>query len=137
MEPPPDFFALGGHDWIRGDRVAVHAGKNAAYLRRLAAGPLVFLPAWDTAMMLQRAGYRVALLTGAPEGTVELMAGRVPSWPFMRAAAGVTPAGKTAWLAGAGGGVYVDDQCYVTVPRGWSFVHYTGQDATELYSQLT
>jgi phosphoglycolate phosphatase-like HAD superfamily hydrolase len=134
-EPPAGFLALGHHDWIAGDREAVHARKDAAYLRRLAADPLTLL-AWRTAEMLQKAGRAVVLLTGAPEGTIQVLAKRMESWPFMAALAALSPAGKAVWLAGAGGGVYVDDQSYVRLPESWRFVQYAGQDACELYRQV-
>ncbi len=137
-EAPADFFALGHHDWIPCvDREAVHARKDAAYLRHLAADTLEFLPPWQTAEMLHDAGHPVALLSNAPDGAARALAMRVSAWPFQLWAAGVRPAAKGAWLSHAGTGVYVDDQRHVTVPPGWRFVHYVGQSATELYGQVT
>ena len=54
------------------------------------------------------------------------------AWPFTDTREALTPAGKAAWLASAGTGVYVDDQAYVILPCGWRFVQYTGQDADDL-----
>ena len=132
--PPAGFLTLGHHDWLADE--TAHARKNAAYLRRLAGGPLTFLPAWQVAERLRGEGRPVALLTGAPDGTIRVLESRAPSWPFMFAQAALTPAGKTAWLAGAGHGVYVDDQRYVALPGGWRFVHYAGQDALGLYGEV-
>jgi len=138
-DAPGDFLTLGHHEWIvHADREAIHRRKNAAYLRRLATGPLALLPPWRVAEMLNEAGHVVALLTNAPEGVIRVLAEHAPSWPFMTTCAAVSPAGKTAWLACRGKtGVYVDDQEYVKMPGGWRFVHYKGQDASELYQQIT
>ena len=136
-EPPAGFLALGHHAWIEGDRETVHARKDAAYLRRIATDPLTFLPPWQAALSLREAGQVTALITGAPDGTVVRLWARKVPWPFTVFCDGLTPAGKTAWLASAGRGVYVDDQQYVTMPDGWRFVHYTGQDISELCRQVT
>lgn len=137
VNPPADFLTLGHHDWIPpGDRAAVHSGKNAAYLRRLASDPLLLLPAWRVAERLHAAGRVTALLTRAPEGTASVLEQRAPSWPFTVTRDDMPQAGKTAWLASAGHGTYVDDQEYVPLPPGWRRVRYTGQDAEELYRQV-
>ena len=137
-EPPEDFFSLGHHDWIEPDRrEQVHAAKNAAYLEALAREPVTLLPPWQAAERLRAEGRAVALLTGAPEGTIKVLEKRVPSWPFLIARSAATPQEKTAWLARMRQGAYVDDQQYVTIPDGWRFVHWTGQDAGELYRQVT
>ena len=137
-EPPPGFLALGHHDWITGDRAAVHARKDAAYLQRLAAEPFAPLPPWRAAEQLYDAGHVVGLLTSAPAGTVRVLMRRMVSWPFTIACDALTPADKSAWLASAADtGVYVDDQQYVIPPPRWRFVHYTGQDAGELARQVT
>lgn len=135
-EPPGDFLSLGHHDWIKGDREAVHARKDAAYLRRLAYGYRPLAP-WDTARMLRRDGYTVSLLTTAPEGTVNVVAWQALTWPFSHALSVPDAAAKEDRLSAWGSGVYVDDQRYVTVPPGWRFVHYTGQNAGELYAEVT
>ena len=141
VEPPPGFMTLGHHRWIPGDaawRARVHARKDTAYLCRLAAAPMTVLPPWAAAERLHAAGVRTALLTGAPAGTLAVLRAVVRSWPFTASEDGAGPGEKTAWLAGlAPSGVYVDDQQYVTVPAGWRFVHYTGQDAAELIGQVT
>ena len=132
---PADFLSLGHHDWLEDE--GVHARKNTAYLRRLAGDPLVFTPAWQVAGRLRGEGHRVALLTGAPAGTISTLRNRVTSWPFAMAREALSPAGKTAWLAGTlSDGVYVDDQRYVTLPGGWRLVHYTGQDTRDLYREV-
>lgn len=136
-EAPADFLSFGHHDWIGGDRDDVHARKNAAYLRRLRAGKFRLLPAWGTAGMLKKDGHTVALLTGAPRGVIMALMLQMTGWPFTETCSGATPAVKEVWLADRSGGVYVDDQEHVTMPDGWRFVHYTGQDADQLYEQVT
>ena len=136
-EAPDNFLSLGHHDWIEQDRAAVHARKNEAYLRRLITG-FRPLPAWRTAEMLRIDGYEVGLLTGAPAGTIAVLAAVAETWPFSVGCCVPAPAEKTMWLAARlDGGVYVDDQFHVKLPPGWRFVHYTGQDADELYMQVT
>jgi hypothetical protein len=138
VSPPGGFLALGHHDWIPAqDREAVHARKNAAYLRRLAAGPVLFLSPWRVAETLS-ASSRVALLTSAPPGTVAVLREKCKPWPFTSAHDGMTTGAKQQWLAEQpSGGVYVDDQRLVTVPEGWKLVRYTRQSAWELYKQVT
>lgn len=137
-EPPANFLSLGHHDWIEEDREAVHARKNAAYLRGLRTG-VPLLPPWHTAEMLAEQGHDVALLTGAPDGTVSVLEWYAPSlaWPFTEACSVPGPTAKAAWLAARPHGVYIDDQRHVAVPGGWRFVHYTGQNASELYAEVT
>lgn len=135
VEPPARFHELGHHNWIRAaDREAVHAAKDAAYLMRLATEPLPLLAPWAAAETLRARGNDVAVLTGAPSGTIRVLGSRrLPSWPFTHAADGLSPAAKTEWLAGRPhGGVYVDDQQYVAMPPGWRLIRYTGQPAPEL-----
>lgn len=137
-EPPQDFMTLGHHNWIKTDREQVHGRKNVIFLRRLAADPLELLPPWQVAEMLHEAGQAVAVLTGAPEGTLQVLAKRSATWPFSAGCDALSPSAKTAWLATAAAtGVFVDDQRYVKVPAGWRFVHYTGQDADELCRQVS
>jgi phosphoglycolate phosphatase-like HAD superfamily hydrolase len=138
VRAPADFLSLGHHDWIApGDRERVHARKNAAYLRLLAAGPVRWLPAYTAAQYLSCQGNTLALLTGAPEEAVRYLSEHGHSWPFTVSCAGVTPQAKSEWLASHGAGVYVDDQDYVAIPAKWRFVHYTGQDAGVLHRQVT
>ncbi len=136
VTPPDDILSLGHHDWIEEEhREAVHARKNAAYLRRLAQGYKT-LPPWSAAEKLDGAGYETAILTGAPEGTIIPLVMRAPSWPFLAARVGVTPAEKALWLEDQDYGTYVDDQRHVVLPCNWKFVHYTGQSAEELLEEV-
>lgn len=148
-DPPPGFMALGHHDWIPGDnayRARVHAAKNAAYLNLLAGCPSIaalLLPPWVAAVVLRSEGLPVAVMTGAPAGTIDVIRRRVIrrgvlSWPFTAAADGLDPAAKTVWLAALGrAGTLVDDQLYVTVPAGWRVIRYTAQTALELCRLVT
>lgn len=150
-DPPAGFMSLGHHDWIPGDpatRARVHAAKNAAYLDRLTGCPslaALLLPPWVAACVLHREGHPVAVMTGAPAGTIDIVRRRAPWWPFTAAADGLDPAAKTDWLAALGRmgrrrrrvGTLVDDQLYVTVPAGWRVVRYTGQTALDLCRLVT
>lgn len=139
--PPPDFFSLGHHDWIPEEiRYDVHVKKNREYLRRLRAGDYRVLPPWDTATMLWEAGIgeMVGILSGAPRSTVEALQMSCPNWPFDFCRCAYLPEEKTDWLSGVyEGGVYVDDQSYVTMPEGWRRVLYTGQSPYDLYLEVT
>jgi phosphoglycolate phosphatase-like HAD superfamily hydrolase len=138
VEPPGNFLSLGHHDWIDENREMVHARKNAVYLQRLTEGWFRPLPPWRTAEMLHKERHAVALLTMAPEGAVRVLAEYgARSWPFTAARSVSSLVAKTAWLRDFSGGVYVDDQQHVTMPTGWRFVHWTGQDADQLYAQVT
>jgi len=137
VEPSPDFMRFPYRKWLtRADADMIHAAKDAAYLGRLASDPLWPLPPWEAAEILHKVGQTVALITGAPDGTIQVLAKRAPSWPFAMTCAGLSPSKKTAWLAANGTGVYVDDQEYVTMPDGWRLVQYVGQDAQELIRQV-
>ncbi len=135
-EPPDGFFSLGHHRWLEDE--AVHAKKDAAYLRRIRAGRWSPLPSWQTARMLKEDGHVVSLISGAPPGTAQALDNAAPYWPFSEALCGLSATAKTLYmLSKPEGGVYVDDQEYVTVPRGWRRVLYTGQSAQDLYDEVT
>ena len=136
VEPPDDFMSLGHHSWLDGS-ANIHGRKNQAYLRRLREHPARLLPPFHTAVWLKQAGCEVALLTGAPKGAASVLSVVTPTWPWKIAQDGLSPEEKRAWLGMRPGGVYVDDQTYVQMPEGWGFVHYTGQSAGELFTEVT
>jgi phosphoglycolate phosphatase-like HAD superfamily hydrolase len=138
VEPPEDFMSRTGHDeWLTGpDREKVHSVKNASYLSRLATGGLNLLPPFRVAMMFKEIGREVAILTGAPEGTVDVVKANAPYWPFKFAWDNCHPTRKGQFLAEYPSGTYIDDQRHVDIPAGWKFVHYTGQSAYALYDEV-
>jgi beta-phosphoglucomutase-like phosphatase (HAD superfamily) len=141
---PDDVLPLEGIDWLgpqtwpklaRGIREL----KNREYLSILREGGAPFLPAMETAIELRKNGHECWLTTGAPRGTIDVLRCRNTWWPFTVAVDQIRTPDRMGLLRRAHmPGVYVDDQSrLVDLPLGWHFVCYNGQDADQLFAEIT
>ena len=144
---PENVLSYEGIQWLTsGDPVEIRARKNVAYLNCLRDHTDLLarvLPPFSVACTLEdKYDIRTGLYTGAPVGTLAILKERLPAWPFRVTADGVRTPTKMALITtlyrGLGQpGVYIDDQArFIELPPGWTFIHYTGQSASELLNEV-
>jgi hypothetical protein len=144
--PPDHILEYEGINWLgeRGyttqETAAAKFRKNTYYLHLLSRDDVPTLPPYVVAQRLRNEEHLCHAYTGAPRGTISTLRSRLPRWPFRFALDDVTTPERMAMLRTKYDvtGVYIDDQKrLVDLPPGWRFVHYTGQDANELYREIT
>jgi hypothetical protein len=140
---PENILACEGIDWLgtRGftaeETAAIKSQKNVRYLWHVSNDHVQTLSAYDVACRLADEGHDCHAYTGAPEGTIVALQSRLPRWPFVSGVDGITTPQRMIWFRSVHEGVYVDDQRrLINLRKYWRFVHFTGQDANELYEQI-
>jgi hypothetical protein len=144
VEPPVNILELEGVDWITAQgrhRDEVRANKNVLYLEALADGRAHLLPGYDAALALRVHGITSIITTNAPRGTTTALRKALgnDAWPFLLSIEAISTTERFALLARTEPAtVYVDDQnkFKMMLPVGWTFVHYTGQNASQLTREI-
>lgn len=144
--PPRPILAHEGSRWLthqvggRSDlALKLREQKNKFYRNMLHAGVVEWHTGAFAASELHHEGHRVHLLSGAPSGTISIIKERWQisfphrPWPFSLVTDGMKTPDKMKTirlLARTSGsrGAYVDDQDkFIDLPDGWSFVHFTAE----------
>jgi hypothetical protein len=142
VDPPGNILACEGSDWLLQQvgirRVnTVRRAKDAAYQQGLRDRKFAWLPPYYAARRLRL--FEPAVLSGAPVGSIDIVASSQWQWPFTMSKDGLRTPAKMRLLGElASEGVYVDDQRrFINLPIGWRFVHYHGQGVAQLYQEIT
>lgn len=144
VEMPDDAWSLPWRDWLPPligstiEAAKVHSMKNETYLRLIQAyGVEPLAPAAVAHKMLREKSHSVGVLTGASSRATYAVLGALGLLDMIVLGTSMTPATKFSTLERFGPReTYIDDH-EMFPPKGWDFLHYTGQTEEELWTLLS